>query len=157
MKRRSLPLTMFLNISQQISSSEEMNTQVDRSFQELSEYIITILKKLITVQIKISKTHEKRTKNGVRRSLRARVSSLYSKHFQEIHASQDLSTQGNREFWALLEYLITFLKMQFYIAAIILQMQTLRNYLLEFQGIIFCSGDPPFPKEKIVFQMSRFF
>ena len=32
------------NISQQISSSQELNTQGDRAFQELSEYIITFLK-----------------------------------------------------------------------------------------------------------------
>ena len=37
------------NISQQISPSQELNTQDDRAFQELSEYIITFLKERITV------------------------------------------------------------------------------------------------------------
>ena len=32
------------NISQQISSGQDLNTQGDRAFQELSEYIITFLK-----------------------------------------------------------------------------------------------------------------
>ena len=30
--------------------------------------------------------------------------------FQQINASQDLNTQDDREFWALSEYIITFLK-----------------------------------------------
>jgi hypothetical protein len=37
------------NISQQISSSQDLNRQDDRVFQGLSEYIITFLKKRITV------------------------------------------------------------------------------------------------------------
>ena len=37
------------NISQQISSGEDLNTQGNRVFQELSEYIITFLKRRITV------------------------------------------------------------------------------------------------------------
>ncbi len=32
------------NISQQISSGQDLNTQGDRAFQKLSEYIITFLK-----------------------------------------------------------------------------------------------------------------
>ena len=39
----------FRNISQQISSSQDLNRQDDRVFQGLSEYIITFLKKRITV------------------------------------------------------------------------------------------------------------
>ncbi len=35
--------------------------------------------------------------------------------FQQINASQYLNTQGDREFQALSEYIITFLKMYFYI------------------------------------------
>ena len=37
------------NISQQISSGEDLNTQGDKAFQELSEYIIIFLKRRITV------------------------------------------------------------------------------------------------------------
>ena len=37
------------NISQQISSSQDLNRQDDRVFQGLSEYIITFLKRRITV------------------------------------------------------------------------------------------------------------
>ena len=35
------------NISQQISSGQDQNTHGDRAFQELSEYIISFLKKRI--------------------------------------------------------------------------------------------------------------
>jgi hypothetical protein len=38
------PIDNVRNISQQIRSSQELTTQGDRPFQELSEYIITFLK-----------------------------------------------------------------------------------------------------------------
>ena len=50
------------NIFQQISLSQELNTQGDRLFQELSEYVITSLKKLfhigdIIILIQILRTY----------------------------------------------------------------------------------------------------
>ncbi len=56
------------------------------------------------------KTHEKGTKNGVRENLRVKASSLYSKYFSANNRKSRLKTQGDREFQALSEYIITFLK-----------------------------------------------
>ncbi len=76
------PIDNVQNSSQQISSSQELNTQGDRPFQELSEYRITVLKKTdYCIEKNYKNTYEKRTKNGVRANLRVGVSSLYSKHF----------------------------------------------------------------------------
>ena len=82
------------NISQQISSSQDLNIQGDRAFQGLSDCITTFLKKLTTAEIQIFKTHEEGTKNGVRGYLRVKVSSLYSKCFSANKCKSRLKGTG---------------------------------------------------------------